>query len=196
MYCKGISLKHRWDHMLQMHRAPFPKCKCESERKCRNSISGWSSTTLQSSSVWIMVSTPHAAATRGPGRPSPDNVCRWNNMVRGASVGDQLGRACMKWWRAMDRRGRLFPIAVCPHDSLHLGSSAVCYRALTQPWANRTGFCRPAHAMRTCARAASARLAWSTLTGIDTGSAHGINTAHLFTLNSSSHKCSIWIKPL
>lgn len=31
LHCKGISLKRRWDHMLQMHRAPFSICKCEFE---------------------------------------------------------------------------------------------------------------------------------------------------------------------
>lgn len=169
-------------------------------RKRRNSISVQSSMTLQSWSVWIMVT---ATARSSNPKPRPSITGQRSPLKQHGQRGPrrhQLGRACMKRWRATEGGDgcsslRFVYMTACVDTPVQRVYQPRRTRALTRPWANRTGFCRPAHAMGTCAQGVSARLAWNTLAGIDTGSAPGINTAHLFTLNSSSSKCSIWIKP-
>lgn len=66
LYCKGISLKRCWDHMPRMHRAPFPKCKCEFElpRPQMQKLHQWSE--FNDSPVFECVDNGHRRCTAQP----------------------------------------------------------------------------------------------------------------------------------
>lgn len=98
-------------------------------RKRRNSISVQSSMTLQSWSVWIMVT---ATARSSNPKPRPSITGQRSPLKQHGQRGPrrhQLGRACMKRWRATDRRGWLLLAAIRLHDSLRRHSSPACLSA-------------------------------------------------------------------
>lgn len=112
LYCKGISLKRGETICCRCIEHLFQHANVNSSfraRKCRNSISGQSSRTLQSSSVWIMVT---ATAHSSNPKPWPSITGQRSPLKEHGQRGPprhQLGRARMMRWWATDRRGTVAP---------------------------------------------------------------------------------------
>lgn len=117
--------------------------------KCRNSITGQSSITLQSSSVWIMVTvTAHCCNSKA--QLSITGQCLpLKQHDRGMRV-DTGGALCYcEWWWVMDRRGWLHTFHIAPCGSSHFHTGTVCLSATDNadtyalPWARRVVSCQP-----------------------------------------------------